>query len=70
MPRIALQLTPDLVSQITLMFTGSEDPDVFGDSVYAVVEAVSHTEFNLKFMNADEIAEAASVDSDLTIVSL
>lgn len=69
MPRIAIQLTPDLVTAACQM-VGVESFDAFGDSTYAIIEAISPTEFNFKLVSEDEIFEAAMNDSDLQIISV
>lgn len=70
MPRIALQLTPELVAAACSVVGLDEDTDVFGDATYAIVEVVSLTEFNFKLVAEDEIFEAAKTDSDLQVISL
>lgn len=70
MPQIALQLTPELVAASCQLVGLQEDQGIFGDSVYAVIEIISPTEFNFKLANEDEIVEAVKNDSELQIISL
>src|SRR4051794_32010407 len=67
MPRIALQLTPELIAAACEVVGIQEDQDIFGDSVYAVVKVISPTEFHFKLVNEDEIVEAVKNDSNLQI---
>lgn len=69
MPRIALQLTENLVDNVCQM-VGVETHDVFGDSPYAIITLVGPAEFNFKLVSSEEIFEAAAADSELQVISL
>lgn len=70
MPRVALQLTPELLTAICQSTGVGEVPEIFEDIAYAIVEFRSLVDINLKLVTEDEIVEAAMIDSDLQIVSL
>jgi hypothetical protein len=69
MPRIALQLSENLIAGVCEMM-GVEDHDIFGDRAYAVVEGVSPTKFTFELMSAEEIFVAAADDPELQIISV
>lgn len=69
MPRIAIQLSEELVGTVCEM-VGSDNNDPFDGSPYAIVTMVSATEFNFKLTTEDEIFEAVKNDAELQVISL
>lgn len=70
MPRVAIQLTPDLLNAVCQMVGVDQDEHILGDHPYMIVKLVDPTEFHIKLVTEDEIVEAAANDCDLEIVSL
>jgi hypothetical protein len=71
MPRVALQLAPEFITQISQLVGLDVAPDVFDNFTYIVLEPVDNGtfSFNITFMTEDDIFEAAANDPELEITT-
>lgn len=68
MPAIAMRLTEEFFGLVE-QFTGTSVGDIFDDTPYLVMSAITETEFNMKLMTEDEMLEAYKDNSELHIIS-
>lgn len=69
MPSIAFPVSETLLEMASEL-TGCDARDALNDTPYIIVNVLSPTEVNMKFVSEDELVEAVQNDAELQIISM